>query len=95
MTVTAISNIQANDGHRTNARYPRWQGIVPLPPDSLLWSVGGASLELFLVLGDAWAQLISRHIPPEGRLLDIGCGCGRAARALIANPHIARTSALT
>jgi SAM-dependent methyltransferase len=88
MTVTAISNIQANDGREVNARYPRWQGIVPLPPDGLLWSVGGSSLELFLVMGDAWAQLISRYIPPHGRLLDIGCGCGRAARALIPHPYI-------
>lgn len=90
MSVTAISQIQANDGHLTNANYPLWRGIVPLPPKSLLWSVGGSTLELFLVIGDAWAQLVGRYIPANGHVLDIGCGCGRAARSLIAHPHVSR-----
>jgi len=87
MTI-ALSKIQPDDGHLINARYPAWTHVVPLPPDSLMWSVGGASLELFIVLGDAWAQLISRYTPPDCTVLDIGCGCGRTARVLLNNRYI-------
>ena len=90
MPETAISQISPGEGMRTHARYPVWDTIIPLPPDSLLWSVGGSSLELFLVLGDAWAQLVSRFCPENATVLDIGCGCGRACRVLIHNLRIAR-----
>jgi SAM-dependent methyltransferase len=90
MAENAISKISPDDGTRTHARYTVWENIIPLPPDSLLWSVGGASLELFLVLGDAWAQLVSRHCPEDATVLDIGCGCGRTCRVLVNNPRIRR-----
>jgi len=88
MTTPALSKIQPDDGRLVEARYPVWTHIVPLPPESLVWSVGGASLELFMVLGDAWAQLISRYTPPDCTVLDIGCGCGRTARVLLNNRYI-------
>jgi SAM-dependent methyltransferase len=88
MAHTSISGIAPSDGKLTHSRYPTWKNIIPLPPESLLWSVGGSTLELFLVLGDAWAQLISRYIPANARVLDIGCGCGRASRSLINHPLI-------
>ena len=87
---TSISNITPTEGSQIYPQYPAWQGIVPLPPMSLLWSVGGATLESFLVVGDAWGQLISQYTPEAATLVDIGCGCGRAARVLLNNPWIAR-----
>jgi SAM-dependent methyltransferase len=90
MSETAISKILRDEGKMTHARYPVWENIIPFPPDGLLWSVGGSSLELFLVLGDAWAQLISRLCPEHATILDVGCGCGRTCRVLINNPRIRR-----
>jgi len=88
VTETAISRIGAVDAEGTNSRYGVWKYAIPLPPDSLLWSVGAQSLENFLVVGDAWAQVVSRHTTANCRLLDIGSGCGRTARILVNNGFI-------
>jgi len=84
----AISKITPEDERSTNARYGIWKYTIPLPPDSLMWSVGGQNVENFLVVGDAWAQVVSRYTTPECTLLDIGSGCGRTARMLVNNRHI-------
>ncbi len=88
MSQTSISNIKPDEGSLTYAGYGVWKGIVPLPPFSLLWSVGGATLEQFLVVGDAWGQFISRFCPESATVLEIGCGCGRAPRVLLNNPWV-------
>lgn len=88
--VIAIDRIQPGDQDSVNPRYPIWTHVVPLPPDSLMWSVGGASIEMFLVLGDAWAQVVSRYTSADCCVLDIGCGCGRTARVLLNNRHISK-----
>jgi SAM-dependent methyltransferase len=88
--MTSTSSIQPSDSSQTSERYPTWNGIIPLPPHSLLWSVGGASLELFLVVADAWNQAMSPYIQPNTTVLDIGCGCGRSARTLLLYPDVAR-----
>ncbi len=53
-----------------------------------MWSTGGASIENFLVLADAWARLVNHFTPENATVLDIGCGCGRTARCLINNRWI-------
>src|SRR5439155_23262327 len=64
--------------------YPPWKYVLPMPSEELMYSVGARSLENFLVVGDAWSQIISRSLPHAGKILDIGCGCGRVARYLVA-----------
>jgi SAM-dependent methyltransferase len=86
----AISRISSSDSSQTNARYPAWKYVIPLPPDNLMWSVGGANVENFIVVGDAWAQVVSRYTQENTTLLDIGCGCGRTARVLANNRWITR-----
>ena len=86
----STSRISPYDRLRTHERYPVWNGIMPLPPDSLLWSVGGSSLENFLVVADAWDQLMAPYLQPDATVLDIGCGCGRSARTLLRHPFVAR-----
>jgi SAM-dependent methyltransferase len=88
--MVSTSRITPSDSSRTHERYPVWEGIAPLPPDSLLWSVGGSSVENFLVVADFWDQMIAPYIGPASTVLDIGCGCGRSARALLQHPFVAR-----
>jgi|GEM_PF-384044 len=85
---TAISKIGDQDAEGTNIRYGVWKYAIPLPPDSLMWSIGGQNVENFLVVADAWAQVVSRYTKPNCRLLDIGSGCGRTARILVNNHFI-------
>jgi len=84
----SISRLKGSDAKGVNSRYKQWSDLIPLPPASLMFSVGAQSVENFLVVGDAWAQLVSRYTEPEASLLDIGCGCGRTARFLSLNPNI-------
>lgn len=88
--ITSISKISESDSQTTNAKYSVWKYTIPLPPDGLMWSVGGATIENFIVVGDAWAQVISRFTQKDTTLLDIGCGCGRTARVLVNNRWIRR-----
>jgi SAM-dependent methyltransferase len=75
---------------QTHARYNVWRGVIPLPPASLMAVVGAGTVENFLVVADAWAQLATQYTRPGSTILDIGCGCGRTARILFNNPWIAR-----
>jgi SAM-dependent methyltransferase len=86
----AISRISPDTSVRTHERYHTWEGIMPLPPDALLWSVGGSSLEVFLVVADAWDQAIAWYLQPDSTVLEIGCGCGRNARGLLRHPYVSR-----
>src|SRR4051812_37448167 len=86
--MSSISSISSSDSSRTHELYPTWDKIIPLPPQNLLWSVGGASLELYLLVGDAWMQAMSPYISPDTSVLDIGSGCGRSARALLPNSNV-------
>ena len=87
---TAISKIDSSDWERTCAGYGVWKYATPLPPEGLIWSTGGASIENFVVLGDAWSHLVNHFVPENATVLDIGCGCGRTARLLIDNRWIRR-----
>jgi len=88
--MSSTSSIEPGDSLRTNELYPTWDNIIPLPPRSLLWSVGGSSLELFLLVGDAWMQAMASYIQAGTSVLDIGCGCGRSARTLLPNSNVTR-----
>lgn len=90
MSSIAISRIQNSDWERTSAGYGVWKYAIPLPPEGLMWSTGGAFIENFLVLGDAWARIVSHFAPENATVLDIGCGCGRTARYLINNRWISK-----
>ena len=56
---------------------------VPLPPSKLRFM--GESDDTFLGLGDELADAVVRHteLGPASRVLDVGCGYGRLAHALL------------
>ena len=58
----------------------RWKHVLRLPNARMMLHVGAQSVENFFFVGDAWAQLVSRHIAPGSHVMDVGCGCGRTAR---------------
>jgi SAM-dependent methyltransferase len=76
------------DADETHPAFPRWPGIAPLPNARMMLHVGAETVENFLVVGDAWGQLVARTLTPASRVLDIGCGCARTARTLLHHPHI-------
>lgn len=67
----------------SHEKYPRWRHVAPLPSAELMGTVGAPDIENFLIVGDAWAQVVTRFVPPDGTVLDVGCGCGRTARVLL------------
>lgn len=78
----------SKDAAETHPDFPRWPGIAPLPNARMMLHVGAETVENFLVVGDAWGQLITGELEPAARVLDIGCGCARTARTLLHHPWI-------
>ena len=68
--------------------YSRWDNVIPLPNSRLMDSTGSPTIENFLVVGDAWSQVVAGYIEESAVILDIGCGCGKTARFLSRHPHI-------
>ena len=66
-----------------HTKYPRWKYVAPLPSAQLMGSIGAPDIENFLIVGEAWAQVISKFLTLGDTVFDIGCGCGRTARFLI------------
>ncbi|MBW8813601.1 MAG: class I SAM-dependent methyltransferase [Caulobacterales bacterium] len=61
---------------------------VPVPSYALRTSAGTGDLAMFLGIGEAWAQIVSRFLPEAPVVLDLGCGCGKLARFLHLNPAL-------
>ena len=86
-----LSMPTADDATRWHLGYGgRWKHVLPLPNERMMLHIGAASVDNFFFVADAWAQLLTRYIGPASHVVDVGCGCGRTARMLVNNPHVAR-----
>lgn len=61
---------------------------LAVPSYPLRTEAGTGNLAWFLGIGEAWAQLVSRFLPDDPLVLDLGCGCGKLARFLHLNPRL-------
>jgi SAM-dependent methyltransferase len=87
--VPAVGHVKAGDRRRTLAVAGDAATPIPLPPMSLMESIGAYSLKTFLETGQAWGSLLQDGLAPASTILDIGCGCGRVTRWLVQNPEVA------
>ena len=62
--------------------------VPPIPAASLRKTVGSPSMAGFLISSDSWQCVLSRFLRDQSRVLDIGCGFGKMARALIYHPYV-------
>ena len=71
-----------------NPDYPMCPTAAPLPPLELMIRVGSSDAANFLFVCDQWAQVVGRLLQPGTRILDIGAGCGKPARAFLYHPYV-------
>jgi hypothetical protein len=75
-------------GTSHNPEFPMSVGAVPLPPKELMSRVGSPDAANFLYVCDQWSQVAGRLLKPRTRILDVGAGCGKPARAFLHNPYV-------
>jgi SAM-dependent methyltransferase len=75
-------------GMSYNPEFPMSVGAVPLPPKELMIRVGSPDAANFLYVCDQWSQVAGRLLKPNARILDIGAGCGKPARAFLHHPYV-------
>lgn len=60
--------------------YPAQPHSLPLPNEVLREASSVADIPTFYAIGEAWSQMVAHYLPPNPRVVDIGCGCGKLAR---------------
>jgi SAM-dependent methyltransferase len=68
--------------------WPAQPFSIPLPNKALREASSVASVDFFMVIGEAWAQMVAHFLPAAPVVLDIGCGCGKLARFLSIIPNL-------
>lgn len=61
---------------------------IAVPSYALRTEAGTGHLAWFLGIGEAWAQMVTRFLPDDPVVLDLGSGCGKLARFLHLNPRL-------
>lgn len=78
-----------DDKDRAVHQRSRSKYALPIPDAGLRAASSVADLGMWMAIGEAWAQ-VSLHFLPnrEPVVVDIGCGCGKMARFLLAHPRL-------
>jgi len=74
---------------QTYGTWPMWKHTIPFPTPVMMGTSGTHQLETYLVVGSAWAQMLSHYLPMGAQVLDIGCGCAKLARFLASDARVA------
>jgi SAM-dependent methyltransferase len=85
---TAVAWVVPGDGRRTQQAPDYFATSVPLPPLSLMQSVGAHSVKMFIETGEATHRLLQAELGAASTILDIGSGCGRVARWFVDDPRV-------
>ena len=91
MKATETVDWRAIDIHFPLDNEPAWRGdpySLPIPNAGMRASSSISDMEAWYAIGEAWAHIAARFSPPDPKVLDIGCGCGKIARFLYLNPHL-------
>ena len=77
---------------QTYGDWPVWKHTIAFPSSVMMGTSGTHLLETYLVVGTAWQQVIAHYLPRAAvqgaDILDIGCGCAKIARHLVADPRV-------
>ncbi len=71
--------------------FPAQPHSLPLPNEILREASSIGDLGSFYAIGEAWGHLVSKFLPENPAVLDLGCGCGKLARFLYINPKVKYT----
>lgn len=82
------AHVTSDDSSKTHEKYDLWKYTLPLPPQSLIDSVGGPSIENFYVVGEAWSLVSKSLLKKDSTVFEVGCGCGKATRHFLLNDKV-------
>jgi SAM-dependent methyltransferase len=91
MESSGSSNWRAVEGNFPLDDEPALRGgplSVPIPNAQLRATSSISDIGSWYAIGEAWAQIAMRFMPPDPTVLDIGCGCGKMARFFSLVPNL-------
>jgi SAM-dependent methyltransferase len=68
--------------------WPAQPHSIAIPNRAMREASSVGDLDSFFAIGEAWGHTVTRFLPADPLVMDIGCGCGKLARFLYLNPSL-------